>query len=107
MTMDYQILQTWSGEERIFMFLAHLSCAYLCTKIPNEINEESLKSGTHGEGQSWILAYSKRRNGDDEELISLLALVPIAQVARMLQLRVEIITKYNNRTGHQEMLDGK
>jgi len=45
MTIDCPILQTWSGEERIFIIMAFLSCAYLCTKygigtIPNEIKDE-------------------------------------------------------------------
>jgi hypothetical protein len=44
-TLDCPILQTWSGEERIFILMAHLSCAYLNTNkgigtIPNETSED-------------------------------------------------------------------
>jgi hypothetical protein len=35
LTLDCWILQTWSGEERIYILMALLSCAYLLHKIGN------------------------------------------------------------------------
>jgi hypothetical protein len=44
-TLDCPILQTCSGEERIFILMTRLSCVYLNTNkgigtIPNEISED-------------------------------------------------------------------
>ena len=74
-TIDYPILQIWSGEERIFMLMALLSCAYLNTNkgigtIPNEISEDRNSRHTR-EVRAEFKKKEWRSSFHDDELITL------------------------------------